>query len=328
LGWEQGLRASLLAVGVNAELTPASRAVDYGDSTMKRGGPNTFNVLDATGKVVQGARWLRDEAILGVMYVSDEQDCSMPAINLKQIEDLELPAQPEGSGCYQSNGRDLLLDTTRIAEYLKARKGSSARLALGFIGGVKPSPVGDYLYGAGKAADCTTSVTHYSCQCLSSEATDQRWCAYSQNNPPTSTDLCDALAGSRYVEVANGFRHTYDTICQSNFGPALSEFAKRLISACFELDMNAEPANNDATKIQVVRTAKAEEGEAAQPLTQAYLGNCANPESGTGWCYMPADTTDPANPQKPQVCLQGYDRLIGDVYDIFVLTTDKFDPSN
>jgi hypothetical protein len=335
-GWEQGVRASLLAVGINSDLS-IDRAVDYGESTMKSGGPNTFTVLDANGKPVKGARWLRDEAILGVMYVSDEQDCSMPANAFPALHALEEPRnQPVGSGCYQSDGLAILTDTTRVVSLLKERKGkSSSRLALGFIGGVEPSAVGDYQYGSGVAHDChvapvgSTSATtpSYSCQCLASQATDQRWCSYSQNLPPVSSDKCDALAGSRYVDIANAFRHTYDSICQSNYGGALSEFAKRLISACFELDFKAEPAGDDPTNIQVVRTAKSE-SESAPPTTQAYLGACTNPSAGTGWCYMAADVSDPANPQKPQVCLQGYDRLIGDVYDIFVLTTNKYDPSN
>lgn len=332
-GWEQGMRASMLAVGIDSDLSYPGPALDPGTSTMRPNGENTFTVLDAAGHPVKGARWLRDEAILGIMYVSDEQDCSMPAATFPQIRALEEPRnQPVGSGCYQSDGLDRLIRTDRIATLLTARKGSAARVTLGFIGGVEPTAVGEYPYGAGSASDCVATgsagaqTSSDLCRCLSTASSDQRWCAYSEN-PQGATALCDALAASRYVEVVDRFRHTYDSICQSSYGNALQEFARRLISACFELDMNAQPANNDPANIQVVRTAKSEETD-AQPTLQAYLGSCSEPRDGSGWCYMPADVADPQNPQKPQVCLQGYDRLIGDVYDIFVVTTDKYDPAH
>jgi hypothetical protein len=249
----------------------------------------------------------------------------------------DLTKGPIGSGCYQTDGQALLVDTTRLGQLFTGRKGS--RVAFGFIGGVKPTgPAdGDKKYISGVADDCSGSgaTPSYVCSCVTpvpaTSDLDSRWCSYTQDTsyPPATT--CDALAGNRYVKTMrdNFSRLTYDSICQADYGGALQAFAKKLISACFEIDVDVRPANDDPSNIEVIRTPKADQGSNATPSTVTPLADCN--EAGPGWCYIPpiipASTDTNTKIQRPQVCLVGFDRLIGDVYDIFILSTNYFDAS-
>ncbi len=356
-GWEQGLKAAAWAIGVDPEdPNPESALAPAVDETRvlasppdyTLGGANTFVTRDELG--VPGVRsWLRDEALFAVMFVSDEEDCSMPpelwtyhCAFEQGCQGWSPPpgwtAQPVGSLCYQDEARALLLDPTRIAGLTVQKKdGFLSRVAVGFIGGVAQQ--GSLRLGA--PADCAvdpdTGAATTACSCLAApwnlaeptQAADcSAWCGFTLDAdgqcfdpPPTDPPYCDALAGSRYVTFANQFRvnrRTYETVCRAEtgggFGAAMADFAKIATLACFELE-GVEPID---PAFVVVRRAAREDAEAG--LAPTVLPRRDGAANEPGWFYE-----EEPNGGVPRICLTGLDRLIGDVYDIFLVTRDELD---
>ena len=323
-GWEEGLLSALWAVGVDpmdpndtTALTPTYNMVDPN-------APNGYTYLDATGATVTGS-WLRDDALLAIMFLSDEQDCSMPAYLLQARNSYEEPNNPVGSICYQTAAQQDFLDTTRMANLLTQLKGNAlSRVAVGFIGGVKKTGPAGASAREGLPTDCAISATPtdtppLDCSCAVNDC-DGRWCAFTEDtvgfDPPSSCTRtvpgCDGFAGSRYVAFANNFgRRTFETVCRNDpnaFGSTLSDFAAIATVACFSLE-GVRPSNNDPNFIQVNR---APQGVGPpQPLPRT--NNASRDE---GWYFDGVNN---------QVCLTGLDRVIGDVYDIFILDTDTLD---
>ena len=335
-GWEEGLLAALWAVGIDPQQTDDATALNPSYNLVANTQPNTFVTLDPNGVLQQGS-WLRDDALLGVVIVSDEQDCSMPTGLMSLRAGYERDA-PASSICYQPSAQRAFLDTRRMANLLVTKKTMATQVAVGFIGGVQKTgtSAGGSLFGS--PADCAltaarqgSAVPNSSCTCLAAQdaalTPDARWCQFTQvpsvpgslANPYASWPACAALSGSRYVAFANAFaRRTFESICRNDtqddgtvigFGPALRDFARIATLPCFDLE-GLMPLGADANNLVVKR---APSGSSA-PLEELPL--TGGHSDALGWYY---------NAQDNQVCLTGLPRIIGDRYDIFVYTISKLD---
>ena len=159
------------------------------------------------------------------------------------------------------------------------------------------------------------------------------------DTPPTDPPYCDALSGSRYLGFTNVFkRRTFESVCRADagqgFGDAMARFGQIATLACFELETapahtpdfstiqgeegRQQALESVAGRITVKRATKAqaEVGIPPAPLTRRDSNSLDE-----GW-YLDEDNN------VLRVCLTGLDRLIGDVYDISLLTTDKLDFTN
>ncbi len=352
-GHEEGIKAALRAGGVDPEETDDAIALAApNDHTSLTGtGHNTFKTRDAAGAVVQ-ASWLRDEALFAILIVSDEQDCSMQRGVFAARCQLEegcwsttcdygaggcdgswVPPgnwsqNPPGSMCYQSAvQQNNLVTALRMASLIGQKKQSRSRVAVGFIGGVNKTGTIPGLEGReGAEADCAVDVNGLptnTCSCLAGAPNNffcDMWCQYTADNggacmPSPVPDYCDAMAGSRYVRFANEFRRrTYESVCLAQggqgFGAAMADFARIATLACFDLG-DVRPAGGDPSLITVKRASKA---NAALGLPPALLPPTDSNSLSEGWYYEAGDN---------RICLTGLDRLIGDVYDIFVLHTNQ-----
>jgi hypothetical protein len=345
-GWEEGLKSATLAVGIDATDPNDETAVQPGnDLTQVPDGPNTFLGTDDNGSPAE-LPWLRSEALLAVMFVTDEEDCSMsPALWDQRCEYEEgcgvgwvsppgWIQQPIGSMCYQSEVQPFLIGPSRMAQLLILKKDDSvARVAVGLIGGVQKTGAPPLEARDGEAVDCAvgsgglpTSV----CSCL--DGVDpgtqdcDRWCLYTQNDsglciaspdPP----YCDAMAGGRYVRFANRFRRrTFESVCLAEggvgFGDAMADFARIATLACFDLEEGVRPSGDSPENIVVRRASKA---EADAGIAPSLLPMTDASSLDAGWYYISSEN---------KICLTGLDRLIGDVYDILVLHKDKLDYGN
>ncbi|MEE8408234.1 MAG: hypothetical protein V3T05_01390, partial [Myxococcota bacterium] len=332
-GWEEGLKSGTLAVGIDATDPVDDTAVaPANDLTRVPDGPNTFTVPDAFG-ILNQQGWIRDEALLAVMFVSDEEDCSMDVglweHRCEYEEGCGAPGpgwiqQPIGSMCYQENVQQFMLAPRRMANLLIRKKGGSvARVAVGFIGGVNKVGVPPLEAREGEAADCVPSAGQpsNSCSCLAGfnlaivaeQIECNGWCFYTQNQNPnactTAQDppACEALAGSRYLRFANRFRRrTFESIClaegDAGFGEAMADFARIATLACFELEDGVRPAADNPEHI-IVRRASKQEADQGIPPSLLPMQDPSSLEAG--WYY---------DVQFNKVCLTGLDRLIGDVY--------------
>ena len=281
-GWEQGLKAALLAVGVDPENADDQAALNPPDSLTAPQQPNT----DATGP------WLRDDARLVVLFVSNEEDCSMPAdmwINHCAFEDgcgegwVPPPdwfPNPPGSMCYQQDVQVYLHAPERMASLLKAKKGCpEGWFNVGFVGGVSAFQSANGTTWA--ATDCAVTQageTTSTCSCLDGVSPQDPecdlWCLYtkyksescerSTQSPPS----CQALAGSRYVRFVNSFDHSaYWSICGfSNPWP--------LATGLFPWHWDQEQPSQDS----------------CAPV--ASTGNSSGPEADGCTCFVTASDVD------------------------------------
>jgi hypothetical protein len=197
---------------------------------------------------------------------------------------------------------------------------------VGLIGGVAPTGLGSQLDGSAVPVDCIiadAAVPSTLCACntiLSEEegtgaTNDLEWCKYTINHQTSGLAACDAMSASRYLAFAEGFsRRTFESICRNDaasYGPVLANFARIATQACFELD-GIEPASRSPSLVSVKRTPK----DSTQPPVMLAV-QPANSED-TGYYYDAINN---------KVCLTGLDRLIDDVYDIFIEEVDTLDYS-
>jgi hypothetical protein len=320
IGWEEGIRTSLLAVGVDAR-APTGSEISDSFSLTALGRPNSHVGLDANFQPREQS-WIRDDAALGIMYVTDEQDCSMPVIlwqNRANFEEDAVPVpQPLGSMCYQNDAQFSLLSTSSMSNLLKQKKGNSnGRVVIGTIAALRKNGPDINPTLAGIANDCIevdAAAPNTNCSCLEGES--DLWCAYTDNTN-VSDERCSALSGSRYVDFSSQFtRKTYESICRGDtaaYSDALRTFADLAKLACFQLADVVPAGTSDDAKANNISVRRAEAGASGQP---SLLPRVDPDGTDAGWYYR-ADEN--------QVCLVGRERVIGDVYDIFVTTVDEVD---
>lgn len=319
-GWEEGIRTALLSGGIDARAQTEEAALDSTFALTATGRPNSVVGFDANDQP-RIESWVRDDAVLGIMFVTDEQDCSMPLTlwqNRSAYENEAIPAQPLGSMCYQRDAQAGMLSTTAMADLVKKKKGSkNGRVVIGTIGGLeKTGPALNPTLSA-QAVDCRDADApepNLQCSCLA--GSEDAWCAYTANTNP-SADKCDALGASRYISFAGNFtRTTFESVCRADapaYSDTLRTFAELAKLACFALDGVTPSGATDAQKTSHITVRRTDEGSSGEPV----LLNPVDPEStDVGWYYRAAEN---------QVCLVGRERIIGDVYDIYVTTVDEID---
>ncbi len=366
LGWEQGMHAAMKAVGIDP--TRDTDALNPPEDYTKPGafGWNTHTVAGKEGS------WLRDEAVLGVLFLTDEEDCSMPPSLFNKRTDFEDNlGQPAGSMCYQPEAQAQMLDPERMSRLLTEKKTSASRVAIGLIGGAKQTGAAGSEDRSGAATDCVSTdrasvgadgQPSTTCACVTGPVCDVRWCEYTTNTAnacaPGATILtCDAQAANRYVDFASRFaRRTFDSVCRSDtctvsgdcqsgascinnvctggtcktdsdcrgmglrcndgtcqggYAKSLANFARIATEACFELEVKPADASGDNIVVKRASENEAAAGQKPVPLPQVASGS-----NEIGWFYE-ADQN--------RICLNGIDRTVGDVYEIFVLTTNEVD---
>ncbi|MBT6489337.1 MAG: VWA domain-containing protein [Deltaproteobacteria bacterium] len=308
-GWEEGIKSAMLAVGLDPE-EPETLEPAY--NLVANGAPNQFSVN------AMDEPWLRDDAVLAIAFVTDEEDCSMPSHLMVLRHQYEENGFPVGSICYQPDQKERFLKVQDMATQLLGKKGNAtSRMTVSVIAGVEPGS-GELGWREASATSCVASDTGVSgtCDCFAGASAQDYpdWCQFTEG--PEGSPACDALGGSRYLEFANAFeRRSFESICEGaddGFGEALERFALLATEACFTLE-GIEPAGQLATNVSVHRRAR--ELVAESPMEK--LDFVA--ESGDrGWYY---------DARENKVCLSQIERRIGDSYSIFVVHSDEVDYS-
>ncbi len=358
-GWEEGIKAAMMAVGIDPMAPSVDTAFDPG-STLTRvdelgvpDGPNTFTLITETGQP-DTVSWIRpaDEALLAIMFVTDEQDCSMSdaLMQLKHLFEVNV-GEPSGSICYQPDAQQQFIQPDRMAELLLALKeGSMSRLTVGLIGAAQANGPPGRERREARATDCVVEQvapeenpsTDCACMTLESPAADvSPWCKYTQN---TSEDLtlptCDGMSSSRYVDLVSELdRRTFDSVCRGcptdgsacdAYGDALVDFARLATLACFELG-EIRPAGcsedrlafcDEAAALIEVRRAAAEEFDRAAQEGRDPVMTVLSRLEGPDDPDVPDEGAWFYNASENLICLIDLDRIIGDYYEIFVLHRD------
>ncbi len=289
-GYEQGLKAAIRAVEPD---------------------------LVGAGKPNSG--FLRPAALLGLVFLSDEWDCSYsddPQLGSTLFLQTSLEA---AQSCYEL--KDQLEKVTEWANRAVNVKGRPSLIAVGAITGGGVDENGAFTPGQCLIGGDGNPST--SCSCFLNQPT--AFCKYTspqspfpgsstQCGPSTSccsgASCCTALGSTRYTEFADTFRLRFnDSICRSNYGETLVNIANILKRDCFPLDPG--PAQNREDLITVKRRGVGETEFADVPQVPSDVGF-----AGDGW-FLFKDEMTTTQVTVSEVCLAGsYKRVIGDAYEI------------
>ena len=195
-GFEQQLEAAHKALLVNAQ----------------PGGPN--------------AGFLREDTILTILFVTDEEDCSAEDKTIFDINSLPYGVNLQ---CYHQKSK--LYSVDRYASGLKSLRSDPDKLVVGFIVGVPPQ---EPLCG-GRGDEIGECLDHPMMQEVVDGELLRPACLYpSDCLPPGPLDAgdCDSVAypGRRFVQLAQQFgdKAVVQSICTDTFVPAVEALTERV----------------------------------------------------------------------------------------------------
>jgi hypothetical protein len=230
-------------------------------------------------------KFVRPEAKLVVIFVSDEDDCShadgeygFPNESADESCDNATEGQPEvaPSACYDS--QDQLSPVNRYTNFLRNYKGPGGQVAVAVIAGALKDD-----QGAASPAGCI----------IGGDGTPQGGCFESGGNSnltfpgfpcdPAALNepCCQADPGSRYFQLADqlgGAQSRTDSICFSSFRGTMLDIAA-FIAAVNQVQLDERPASPGAIIVQVTKAGETE------PTNIPRIADGDNPSGQDGWQY-------------------------------------------
>ncbi len=319
----------------NATITTTGSAVEQ---PLKSAIAATDPALATAGAANEG--FFRPDALLLVIIVSDESDCSFDADKAPTFASSSTP-QPFGFDCY-AQAADLVSPETWAARLLERKGGnrdlvrvglisSSAKDASGFlkpascrvteIGGqsvatddcacfyLNPAQ-GARSYCAFTKLSTPSTLTSGTCGSMGPVSTPSNVCPATPPANPGEGNCCIALANDRLFAFTNQFENEKDTICQKDFSSTLLRLADLADRQCFSLEK--EPLGGDPANVELKIKRKDESTFTVIPLT-------TEAERGDGWYYT-------VSGDQPTACLSGtFKRKTGDTLSLFVVSSFSTD---
>ena len=253
------------------------------------------------------AGFVRDDALLVILIISDESDCSFAPGNGAQFID---PSIGAGDACYVN--LSALVQPDDWAQRIIQRKGGDPRnVAVGLISG-------SYFDANGvlRPGDCINvpnppaNQPDFSGECYGF-IEDPFFDNFSPNGHAGDPE-CLAVGNTRDFDFVSQFNNVRDSICRTDYSQAMLQLANLADRQCFTLD--APPIGGDPANISISLERAGTSLFQVVPFTTDQSGATA------GWTY---DPTDP-----PQVCLQGsWKRKKDDTVRLFVFDTQNGDTS-
>lgn len=240
--------------------------------------PGCENDLDA---------FLRDEAKLVVIFLTDEDDCShvdgqfaLEDENAdesceRNVEDFKDPQVYSPSFCYDRLGD--LAPTTRYSSFLKNYKGDENQVSVAVIAGALPNEDGELVAGGCRVASDGTPQGG----CFQSGGNSNQTGSGGLCSPEQDYQCCTADPGSRYIQFARELgpnRFLNDSICFESFRNTMLDIAK-FIAAPNQVRLGKKPANAAAIVVEITR-----QGE-TEPTQMLRIPDEADPSGQSGWQY-------------------------------------------
>lgn len=213
-GFEQQLEATLKALSPDVPTSYVASGYvppQFYGGTLGHGGPTGAN-----------AGFLREESILAVVLVTDEEDCSVPAYDIFYLNDPDYTGNPLNLRC--SRFSDRLHDVQRYVGGLSQLRENPGRLVYAVIGGVPTDlPERGATYEEMLADPRLAYV-------------EEAVAMPTRLVPSCDTENGEAFPPRRMIEVAAGLdalgaRTTVQSICGSTFVPAIDAIIENLVDA-------------------------------------------------------------------------------------------------
>jgi len=288
--------AEQLAIRFGEYLTVGSTINTQG-SAVEQSLKGAYMALDPKNTAEGGANagFFREDALLLIVFLTDESDCSYPT----DADGALFPSVGNNAGlqCYANTAA---LETAQNwAQKVTERRGDKRRIAVGLIS----SAVRD-TNGVVRSAPCVTvnGAPSEQCDCFLNNGGD--FCKFTRKMTAqaglcTGNGCCTALSNDRLETFAREFKSERDSICQDNFGETLIKLARLADQQCFSLDKVPLDGNPDNIQLELKRVGT----EVFVPVPRVDAGDA------DGW-YYDGDGI-------PLVCLQGaFKRKVGDTISV------------
>lgn len=181
---------------------------------------SAMDALDVGGRQAEQAkRFLRDDAYLVIIFVSDEDDCSVAEgweLSESNYDTCNLLPDTDDPSVDTSAKRDALVPVSSYINRFKALKGDPSRVIVAAIAG-------------DSEADTAEGVEADRADYLTSKG-DKKVCF--QQTKICASDVAQADWGSRYLQLTEGFgpNGIFSNICEEEgIGPALQDIADTII---------------------------------------------------------------------------------------------------
>lgn len=191
----------------------------------------------------ENAGFLRENSVIAVIHVSDEEDCSIPDSAL-DVFNPEVQGENKNISCQRN--RNELHPADRFIEGLKfLRRDNPDQVVFAAIVGVPVEPA-ETLVKADGSQDFDALLALEEMQFEAVRDDKERLVP----RPACSFKGADAYPARRFVEVAKGFGKNgiVRSICQADFTSALSaitaKIANQLEGACLERTLIADPSTH------------------------------------------------------------------------------------
>ena len=208
------------------------------------------------------AGFLREDTILTILFVTDEEDCSAQDMTIFDIASLPYSINLQ---CYYQKPKLTVID--RYYNDLSSLRSNPENLVLGFIVGVPPDDptLPSVCEGRGNAiGECLAAPAMQETVRADSELLEYSCKHPSDCNPPNPPDAgncsSEAFPAIRYVQLAQQFGDTavVQSICTSSFEPAVAALTEKLKEAInaqrFRRQLQIEKDPDDATGCRCIAT--------------------------------------------------------------------------
>ncbi len=231
--------------------------------------------------------FLRDEAKLVVIFLTDEDDCSHVdgQFGLRDenedescdntVESFKDQALYSPAFCYDRLGE--LAPTTRYSSFLKNYKDDENQVSVAVIAGALPNENGELVAGGCTVAGDGTPVGG----CFESGGNSNQTGTNGLCSPDRDYQCCTADPGTRYIQFARELgpnRFLNDSICFESFRNTMLDIAK-FIAAPNQVRLGKKPANSAAIIVEITRQGDSE------PTQMLRIPDGEDTEGKSGWQY-------------------------------------------
>lgn len=257
---------------------------------------------ELTGPGKPNAGFFRPDALLLIIIVTDESDCSFDVGADAATPFLQSPSN--GIDCYTKASQ--LVSANDWASRIIAQKGAARLVRVGLISAATLNAGGQLQPEACRILNNEPSAE---CQCFTNNNGD--YCQFTRAGPKPATQICSpadptccyGIANDRLFSFANQFRNLKDSICRPSYADTLLKLADLADRQCIALEN--PPLNNDPTNIEVKIKRNGESVFTLMPAT-------SKDDPQDGW-YLDTDGT-------AEVCLSGtFKRKQGDTVRVFIV---------
>lgn len=266
------------------------------------------------------AGFVRPNAQLVIVILSDETDCSFSLDNPESRAVFVGSSLQSGQSCYEF--KDQLDPPSAWAQRVTAVKGRRRLVSVGVISAAVA------VDGVLQSRECSVGGDGQPTdQCSCFFKNPLAFCKYTKlKSPPPSNssstscedgNCCTSLGDERYFQFADAFvEREKDSVCRAEYNETMFRLANIANRDCFALE--PPPANDDVSNVEIKRR----RGDAGTPFELVPKITAEEAATKSGWYFV--SDIGASGEKTNEVCLAGdFQRKLGDTFRIFVVASTQ-----